>query len=76
MQPLYKRKTTDRVMSTPEEKQKKRRRIRSHIAKDLGSPRYRQRVKPNEKPDTKVKIQDLTHAQLVKLIQEERYDEE
>lgn len=38
-------------MSDDEERQKKRIRIRNHIAKDLRSPIFRQRVKQHKKED-------------------------
>lgn len=60
-------------MGTPEEKLRKRMRIRSHIAKDLLTVKYRQRVK--EDIIKKNKIKDLSHSDLVLLIQEEEFDE-
>lgn len=62
-------------MSSPEEKERKRKRmkIRSKIAKDLvTNPRYRKKVEPNRKK--KVEVKDLTHADLVKLINEKEED--
>jgi len=58
-------------MGSPEDKEKKRRRIKSHIAKDLHSVKYRQRIKEDKKKKIK-DVKDLTHAELVKLIQEEK----
>ncbi len=55
-------------MASPEEKSRKRLRIRSHIAKDLGSPKYRKRVVKDKKKE--IDVRKLSHADLVKLIQE------
>ena len=60
------------MASTPEEKQRRRFRIKSHIARDLGTTKYRQRVKEDGKK--KVQIKDITHAELIKLIQENESD--
>ena len=54
-------------MGSPEEKIRKRRRIRSSIAQDLGTPKYRQRVKKNKK---KYDVSTMSHRDLVKAIQE------
>ena len=60
-------------MSTPEEKQLKLQRIRSHIAKDLVvNPWYRQRKVPDKKK--KIDVSKLSHADLVKLINERDND--
>lgn len=56
-------------MTSPEEKAKKRRRIRSSIARDLGTPKYRQRVVADKKKK-KIDVRTLSHRDLVKLIQE------
>lgn len=62
-------------MSTPEEKQRKRQRIRSHIAKDLVvNPRYRQRKVEDKKK--KIDVSKLSHAELVRLINEKDEDSE
>lgn len=62
-------------MSTPEEKQRKRQRIRSHIAKDLVvNPRYRQRKVEDKKK--KIDVSKLSHAELVRLINERDEDNE
>lgn len=57
-------------MGTPEEKARKRMRIRSKVTRDLHSPKYRQRIK-DESTNKKRPVHDvskLTHADLVKLI--------
>lgn len=59
-------------MSSPEEKDRKRRRIRSHIARDLGTVKYRKRVVKDKKKEVDVKA--LSHADLVKLINEKEDD--
>jgi hypothetical protein len=61
-------------MSTPEEKQRKRMRIRSHIAKDLLTPKYGQRVVEDKRKKAR-DVTKLTHAELVALIQEENNDD-
>lgn len=59
------------TMSTPEDKQRKRQRIRNHLKKDLIKvQKYRQRIKDNRKKEVK----DLSHLEFVELIQ--RLDEE
>lgn len=58
-------------MGTPEEKNRKRMRIRSHIAKDLGTVKYRQKIKDenkNGKNKKRVVPKDLSHSDLVRLI--------
>lgn len=55
-------------MGNPEDKSKKRLRIQSHIAKDLGSPKYRKRVVKDKKKE--IDVRGLSHSELVKLIQE------
>ena len=55
-------------MSSPEDKDKHRRRIKNKWSKDLHTPKYRQRIKEDKK---RIEVKDLTHADLVKLIQEE-----
>lgn len=63
------------MASTPEEKQRKRQRIRSHIAKDLVvNPRYRQRKVEDKKK--KIDVSKLSHAELVRLINERDEDNE
>lgn len=54
-------------MSTPEDKQRKRQRIRNHIKKDLVrvNKHNRQRIKDNRKKDVK----DLSHLEFVEIIQ-------
>lgn len=59
-------------MSTPEEKARKRMRIKSHVTKDLHTKKYRQRVKEDKKK--RIDVTKLSHADLIKLIQE-RSDE-
>lgn len=56
-------------MGNPEQKAKKRQRIRSHIAKDLLTPKYRQRV-VKDKRGRRHDLNTLSHRDLVKLIQE------
>lgn len=43
-------------------------RMKSHLKKDLRSVKYRQRVK--EDATKKVELKDMTHAELVRLMQE------
>ena len=63
------------MASTPEEKQRKRQRIRSHIAKDLVvNPRYRQRKVEDKKK--KIDVSKISHAELVRLINEKDEDNE
>lgn len=57
-------------MGSPEDREKKRRRIRSHIAKDLGTKKYRQRVKEDGKKKKPVDVKSLTHSELIRLINE------
>ena len=56
-------------MSSPEDRAKRRTRFHNKVARDLRTPKYRQRVKEDKKKV--VDIKDLTHADLVKLIQED-----
>lgn len=58
-------------MASPEERAKRRARRHNHVAKDLRTPKYKQRIEEDKK---KVLIKDLSHAALVKLIQEEDLD--
>lgn len=53
-------------MGSPEEKHRKRRRIRSHIAKDLKLPKYRQKIKESKKRD----VRTMSHRDLVEAIQD------
>lgn len=63
-------------LGEPSEKDKfrKRRRMKNKYAKDLRTPKYRQRIV--EDKAKKVKVQDLSHAELVKLINQETKDVE
>lgn len=54
-------------LSSPEDRDKKRRRMKNRYAKDLRTEKYRQRVREDKK---KVDVKTLTHAELVRLIQE------
>lgn len=60
-------------MASPEDKDRYRRRIRSRLKCDLRSPLYRQRVKEGKKKTLVIK--DLTHTDLVRLIQEQEQDD-
>lgn len=59
-------------MGTPEEKARKRKRIKSHIAKDLRTPKFKQRIVKDKKKQ--VDSDKLTHADLVKLLNEKEDD--
>lgn len=62
-----------KMTSTPEEKQRRRKRIRSHIAKDLvTNPQYRKKVQETDL--RKKALKDLTHAELIQLINEQDAD--
>lgn len=56
-------------MSSQEDKQKKRLRIRNHMVKDLRTPKYRKRVVETKK--RKQDISRLSFGDLVKAIQED-----
>lgn len=56
-------------MGNPEQKAKKRQRIRSHIAKDLLTPKYRQRV-VKDKRGRRHNLKTMDYKELVRLIQE------
>lgn len=58
-------------MASPEEKAKRRTRMRRKLIKDLHNPKYRQRVKEDKKKKALENIRGLTHSELVELIQEE-----
>lgn len=58
---------TVRKMSSPEERAKRRNRFHNRVAKDLRTPKYKPRVKEDRK---RIEVKDLTHADLVRLIQE------
>lgn len=58
-------------MASPEERAKRRNRRHNHIAKDLRTPKYKQRIEEDKK---KVLVKDLTHADLVRLINETEDD--
>lgn len=53
-------------MGSPEEKTRKRMRIRSKIAKDLEKTKYRQKIKEDHK---KKFDKHMTHSQFVQLLQ-------
>lgn len=55
-------------MASPEERAKRRTRRHNHVAKDLRTSKYKQRIEEDKK---KVLVKDLSHADLVKLIQED-----
>ena len=55
-------------MSSPEDRAKRRARRHNHVARDLRTPKYKQRVE--EDKVKKVDVQKLTHSELVKLINE------
>lgn len=61
-------------MASPEEKARKRQRIKSHITKDLHSAKYRQRVKEDKKKKVCTDVKNLTHADLVRIINEREED--
>ena len=56
-------------MASPEDKDRHRKRIRSRLKRDLKSTSYRQRIV--EDKTKKIELKDLSHSDLVKLIQEE-----
>jgi len=55
-------------MASPEDKDRKRRRMKNKYAKEVRTAKYRPKVV--EDKTKKIELKDLTHAQLVKLIQE------
>jgi hypothetical protein len=55
-------------MASPEEKARKRKRMRSHIAKDLRTPKYKQRIKDDLERKRK-KVREMTHLEFVEEIQ-------
>jgi hypothetical protein len=61
-------------MGNPEDKVKKRYRIRSHIAKDLLTPKYHQRV-VKDKRGRRHDLNKMDHKELVRLIQELNKDD-
>lgn len=60
-------------MASPEEKLKRRNRFKNRVAKDLRTPKYRPRVK--EDKTRKVELKDLSHAELIRLINLENEDD-
>lgn len=56
-------------MASPEDRAKRRNRRHNHIAKDLRTPKYKQQIEEDKKK--KLRVQDLNHADLVRLIQED-----
>lgn len=64
---------SEKKMGDPEQRSKRRLRIRSKIAKDLKTPKYRQRVKEDAK---KVDVKGMSHAELVRRIQEEHWEDD
>lgn len=56
-------------MASPEDKDRKRRRMKNKWAKELRTSKYKPKIV--EDKTKKIELKDLTHAQLVKLIQEE-----
>lgn len=56
-------------MSSPDDRAKRRSRRHNHVAKDLRTPLYKQRIIEDKKKVPAIK--DLTHADLIKLIQED-----
>lgn len=58
-------------MASPEDRAKRRNRRHNHIAKDLRTVKYKQRVVEDKK---KILVKDLTHADLVQLINETEDD--
>lgn len=61
-------------MGNPEDKQKKRLRIQSHIAKDLRTPKYKQRV-VQDKRGNKHDLDKMTHKDLIDAIQNQDKDD-
>lgn len=55
-------------MASPEDRAKRRARRQNHYAKDLRTPKFKEQTVPDKK---RVRVRDLTHNQLIRLIQEE-----
>jgi hypothetical protein len=58
-------------MASPEDRDKKRRRMKNRWAKDLRTSKYKSKVVEDKK---KVPVKELTHSELIKLIQEDDGD--
>lgn len=56
-------------MASPEDRDKRRKRMRNRVAKDLRTVKFKQRIVEDKKKH--VDIKNLTHSELVRLIQEE-----
>lgn len=56
-------------MGTPEEKTRHRNRRRSHVARDLRTIKYRQRVREDKK--RLLETEEMTYSDLVRLINSE-----
>lgn len=57
-------------MSSPEDKARKRNRIKNKWAKELKTAKYKKRVVEDKKKKV-LDVKNLTHADLVRLIQED-----
>lgn len=59
-------------MSSPEDRDRKRKRMKNKYAKELRTPKFKQRIEEDKK---KIPIKDLTHAELIRLINQETEDD-
>lgn len=57
-------------MSSQEDRARRRKRFHNRVAKDLRTPKYRQRVEEDKKKH--VDVTKLSHADLVKMINEDK----
>jgi hypothetical protein len=63
-------------MGSPEDREKKRRRIKQHVKKDQREKSRRPKKEPDKKPKKVYDVKDLTHADLVKILNDKDYDEQ
>ena len=64
-------------MGSPEDREKKRRRIKQHVKKDLNKKKFKPKMPVQEGSDKKVvNVKKLSHAELIKLINEKEDDEQ
>ena len=59
-------------MASPEDRERKRRRMKNKWAKEVRTSKYKPKVVEDKLK--KVRVQDLSHADLVRLINEENED--
>jgi hypothetical protein len=56
-------------MASPEDRDRKRKRMKNKWAKELRTSKYKSKVVEDKK---KVLVKDLTHAELIRLLNEEK----